>query len=200
MHRILAKSPFTDRNELICLSDEEHEAYRALMKQDCSHPTTELRERIVAKDGRQHVHQCTICGLAASRALKRDDSLALPSWDQGAWSGWRDAIERQRRTFLTEVFQRQMSEDRRVNWEYRDYLLSERWRSKRGLVLERDGHVCQGCRQQTATQVHHLTYHNLFDEFLFELVSVCDDCHDRLHADNAGETAGAVDYRQDDDA
>jgi hypothetical protein len=33
-------------------------------------------------------------------------------------------------------------------------------------------------------EVHHLTYKNVFTEFLFELVAVCQDCHSRLHADD----------------
>ena len=31
------------------------------------------------------------------------------------------------------------------------------------------------------TQCHHLTYENVGEEFLFELVALCSDCHERLH-------------------
>ncbi|MBP7241777.1 hypothetical protein [Amaricoccus sp.] len=181
MPRALVENPLTGRNEFLYLSDDEHEAYLELIRQDCSHPTTELRERGVAKEGRQHVYQCTVCGLAASRAIKRDDSLILPQWDEYARPKWQGVIASRKRTFLTAVFERQAEEDRRVSHEYEAYLLSDEWRTKRSLVLERDGDLCQGCRQRPATQVHHLTYEHMLDEFLFELVSVCDECHARLH-------------------
>ena len=65
---------------------------------------------------------------------------------------------------------------------YDAYLASETWRNKRAEALRRDEGVCQGCRTRPANQVHHLTYAHLGDELLFELISVCDDCHERIHA------------------
>jgi hypothetical protein len=35
--------------------------------------------------------------------------------------------------------------------------------------------------------VHHLTYAHVFNEFLFELMAVCDECHDRLHREDVPE-------------
>lgn len=45
-----------------------------------------------------------------------------------------------------------------------------------------DLRLCEGCGKARATQVHHKTYRNLGDEFLFELVALCDACHKRLRA------------------
>src|SRR5262249_56361112 len=65
--------------------------------------------------------------------------------------------------------------------EYQEYLLSDKWRQRRALVLDRADGLCERCRQAPATQVHHLTYEHIFGELLFELVAVCDDCHSRAH-------------------
>lgn len=65
--------------------------------------------------------------------------------------------------------------------EYRQYLESADWATMRNRVLERDKHLCQGCLRERATQVHHLSYKNLRREFAFELISVCDTCHERIH-------------------
>jgi hypothetical protein len=46
---------------------------------------------------------------------------------------------------------------------YARYLASDEWRNSR------------------ATQVHHRTYQNIFNEFLFELVAVCAQCHHGIH-------------------
>jgi 5-methylcytosine-specific restriction endonuclease McrA len=64
---------------------------------------------------------------------------------------------------------------------YREYLQGDVWRAKRARVLERAGGLCEGCREQPATQVHHLHYRRVFDELLFDLVAVCDECHAKLH-------------------
>lgn len=66
--------------------------------------------------------------------------------------------------------------------EHTIYLASDEWKWRRQMVLERDNYLCQGCLTNRATQVHHLTYKHWRNELLFELVSVCDGCHDHEKA------------------
>lgn len=67
-------------------------------------------------------------------------------------------------------------------WEsYTAYLSTDAWRMIRAKVLKRDNNLCQGCLENPATQVHHLTYEHVFNEFMHELISVCKSCHDRIH-------------------
>ena len=61
---------------------------------------------------------------------------------------------------------------------YHEYLLSWKWRRKRDKVLERDKHRCQYCGN-TASDVCHLTYENVFAEPLSDLISVCRECHEK---------------------
>lgn len=69
--------------------------------------------------------------------------------------------------------------------EYLQYLQSPSWEVLRAKVLMRDKYLCQSCLTGRATQVHHLSYANLFNEFAWELTSVCEACHARLHPDEA---------------
>lgn len=64
--------------------------------------------------------------------------------------------------------------------DYEHYLKSTAWKKKRKLVLERDQHICQSCLSKKAREVHHLTYVHLLNEPLFDLVSVCRDCHQSI--------------------
>ncbi len=64
---------------------------------------------------------------------------------------------------------------------YQEYLKSPEWQALRLKVLQRDGFRCQGCLAQPAAEVHHTTYRHARSEFCFELVSLCRDCHRRLH-------------------
>jgi len=64
--------------------------------------------------------------------------------------------------------------------EYMDYLKSDKWLNKRSLVLKRDNYLCQACLENKAFQVHHLTYENIYDEPMFDLISVCVPCHEKI--------------------
>jgi hypothetical protein len=66
--------------------------------------------------------------------------------------------------------------------EYDEYLNTDEWGRRRSLVMNRAGGMCEGCRERRATQVHHLTYKHVKNEFLWELVAICDICHGRIHS------------------
>lgn len=66
---------------------------------------------------------------------------------------------------------------------YADYLRSQEWADRRARVMERAGYRCEGCRDRNATEVHHLSYDNVTREFLFELVALCGECHERIHTE-----------------
>ncbi len=63
-----------------------------------------------------------------------------------------------------------------------EYLKSDAWKRKRYVVLRRDNWRCVYCGAR-ATHVHHKRYAkiNIGKEPIDWLVSVCKDCHDRLH-------------------
>jgi len=68
---------------------------------------------------------------------------------------------------------------RRVN--YRAYLKSAEWTKKREQVIARAGGVCEQCRNNPVHHVHHLTYGNLGNEPLSDLVGLCWRCHNKEH-------------------
>ncbi|HEY1721054.1 MAG TPA: hypothetical protein VGG27_07395 [Magnetospirillaceae bacterium] len=64
------------------------------------------------------------------------------------------------------------------------YLKTPEWKAKRQKVMECAGSLCEGCREQTATVVHHLTYEHWRNELLFELAALCEGCHARCHEED----------------
>lgn len=60
--------------------------------------------------------------------------------------------------------------------EYNEYLKSPHWQKLRESILQRDNYECQICFNP-AEQVHHLTYQHRGEEYIFELVSLCEACH-----------------------
>jgi len=69
---------------------------------------------------------------------------------------------------------------------YNNYLRSEAWRERAALVKRRSGGMCEGCGANKATQVHHVTYEHVGNEFLWELRAVCNGCHERIHDSKPG--------------
>ena len=66
--------------------------------------------------------------------------------------------------------------------KYHAYLKSPQWKALRDKVVARDKSICQGCLEHTSRPaVHHMTYDNIFEEFAFELITLCNPCHDRFH-------------------
>lgn len=65
------------------------------------------------------------------------------------------------------------------------------WRKQlRASVLERDGHMCQGCFSTKQLVVHHIRpWRASRDNSLENLITVCRSCHARMHAE-----AGDSDY------
>lgn len=148
---------------------------------DCQCERMELRRLDANGAGMQYKMQCLDCGKtgpAISHASLTDgQKQGAPPVDHGI----REAYWQQRR----ETAQAQWKEERtsRVGewWQrYREYMVSPEWDSRRQMVLSRDRMTCQACLSRPATQVHHLTYKHLGNEPLFELISVCAPCHERI--------------------
>jgi len=128
--------------------------------------------------------QCRGCGLifAHKPSLATPDT---PDADLGAFERAKDVQfgERQRDWELARQERERQWKDEQSEWwdKYNDYLRSSSWGARRALVLDRAGDICEGCRQRRATQVHHLTYDHVTNEFLWELVAICNECHARVH-------------------
>lgn len=148
----------------------------------CRCSETELRYRVQSNGVKQYVRQCTDCGKWSSALRQatlgtREMAGALPL-DRSLYEAYRG----KRNRLWQRLYDDERAESTEQFWaHYSAYLNTPGWRAKAARVLERDGHLCQACLRAKATQVHHLTYDHVFDEFLWELAAVCTACHERLH-------------------
>ena len=74
-----------------------------------------------------------------------------------------------------------LAADREWGQRYASHMKSPKWSAIRALVLKRAGGMCEGCGTARASEVHHMSYENMGDEFLWELRAVCRPCHERWH-------------------
>jgi hypothetical protein len=158
---------------------------------DCQHPRSEVRRRVASNGVVAYWRQCLVCFQVVGTAVKHcdapkdaapfDEAARQRYWDQ--WHAQHDSTFAELRAAREAARQQSEAEW----WErYNEYLESPEWRRKLALVLERDYRRCQarldGCSIY-ATQVHHLSYKHHFNEPLFELVAICQSCHEQLHPD-----------------
>ena len=154
------------------------------MRLACEHPETQIRRKSMS-DGRPMFKlQCVNCGRGVGTAIgARNVPDTSVEWDQKAEDAY-DASWIEQRKDGDSVIAARLAEidERRSLWwtKYDIYLQSDEWMARRRKALERDKHLCQSCREAGASQVHHLTYAHAFNEPLFDLISVCKSCHDRL--------------------
>lgn len=146
----------------------------------CNHLTQEPRYRIDKLGRRYYGYQCLDCGRLVSR-IKNEKATGLETlFDEEL--AIKD-IDRIHQTYednrLRRELEYQKKQEERAK-QYKLYLKSPEWKSKRKSVLSRDGYTCQACLEAPATEVHHLTYDHIFNEPLFDLVSVCGPCHQAI--------------------
>jgi 5-methylcytosine-specific restriction endonuclease McrA len=149
----------------------------------CAHKETTRCKKVKSDQQIEIREQCQRCGDKVGHAIRKDtmapqDIARLPLWDSQL--GGRYCTERNH--FYTEALNREklrLLDDWRQR--YARYLESEAWKQRRQLVMLRAQGICEGCRMAQAVDVHHLTYGDAGDEFLFQLVALCRKCHARWH-------------------
>lgn len=66
--------------------------------------------------------------------------------------------------------------------QYLEYMNSDRWRYTRLKRIDLDNGHCQMCGSQFDLEVHHMKYDRLGNEDIVkDLVTLCRDCHKKLH-------------------
>jgi hypothetical protein len=127
--------------------------------------------------------QCNNCGgsLTMTKPLSfKDNSKSVRGeFSQVRYNDWKS--EKQYEADQIYGISRQLRFINSSYYKYIQYLQSEEWKSKRLLVLERDNWICQSCKILKADEVHHLTYANLGNENLDDLISYCKKCHLSKH-------------------
>jgi hypothetical protein len=70
--------------------------------------------------------------------------------------------------------------NRSYNYYHNVYLNSKEWKEKRNLIMDFYNHKCNDCNSK-ATDIHHLTYENIFKEKFEDLIPLCRNCHNKRH-------------------
>lgn len=157
----------------------------------CKEPQHKLSRLITSNGTVQVKKQCSNCGEVIGNALggyTKEQRESFPEVDKTKRENYTilkwdliQAFHNKRRQL-----QQCLNDERQSQWwvQYKAYLNSNIWVDKRARALSRDKNICQGCLLNRATEVHHKSYE--FVDFkgsepLFDLVSLCNPCHEKLH-------------------
>jgi hypothetical protein len=148
----------------------------------CDHAQTALRHRKTSAGATTYGRQCLRCGACVEKvAAAKVGAAPTPPWDQDLAPSWQERCQDYWRR-RTEWFDREREAEKEEFWRrYHEHLNSPAWAAIRRKVLRRANRVCEGCREAPPSHVHHLTYVRLGDEMLFDLVAVCEECHEKIH-------------------
>ena len=151
---------------------------------ECSEHEFHFALSTTRNGARRLVKQCLICGCKKSGSYKLNsvkDISKIPDFDNLKY----DLEMKKREDFYNQYYKdlKKAKDDKQTEWwqMYSNYLKTEKWKNKRNAILLRDKYICQGCLRPNANEVHHLTYDNVTDELAFQLISLCSDCHNRVH-------------------
>ena len=87
-----------------------------------------------------------------------------------------------KRNELLDEYHKELADLKGEWWEiYTDYMNSEDWKEKREQRKAIDGFKCVLCDSEDKLQVHHYHYDNAGDERMDDLITVCYDCHRKIH-------------------
>ena len=145
---------------------------------ECECNDIQATARVIKGGSIRYTYQCIVCGRKHGD-LRKEETAALDKHRVPFFDENKNSVFIKNAQSRNADYRDQQSK----KWwaEYSDYLTSLEWRKKRTLVLERSKGICEGCLQNKATQIHHLNYNHQGDELLFELVALCDDCHNKVH-------------------
>jgi len=148
----------------------------------------------------QLFNQCTSCGKKADKGGSLKHSIIdnfkekvirgeINKFDDDLYKNKSSVYENYNKYCELKYYKKQQDrederEHNRIKWfqEHNEYLQTDQWKAIRLKVLKRDNNLCQGCLEATATEVHHLSYAHWKNELMFELLSVCYDCHhNKIH-------------------
>lgn len=148
----------------------------------CPHTSSQVVIATYSNGSKHFVPQCQLCGDRIGNSIKKSDApVDAPQEDTTLRLAYEKVRTGDRQQIFLKHLKIQLRGESSFSTRYQEYLQSPQWKVKRQKVLERDRSKCQGCLERTATQVHHLTYQHVFDELLFELVAMCESCHQKCH-------------------
>ncbi|UAB78651.1 HNH endonuclease [Erythrobacter sp. SCSIO 43205] len=169
------------RSKKLAITAELERDFRHWLDSECRDHDLKVHKFVFSNGQPNYRLQCTKCGFHEGAWIAKTKIRDLDSVPEGSSNAYDDYYDGRRRAWSVVQSDHFAQQDSQNALEYQEYLNSSEWRDKREKVLKRANGTCEGCLDRAATEVHHITYEHIGEEFLWELRAVCQQCHDRIH-------------------
>jgi len=181
-----------DGRRVKIVSDERLPSLFAEWQADaCQHTRTLIIRFVNAGGATMHQRSCPDCGMYSAHWVKKEDAEregVATEWSRDRLASVFNHYRSDRESRLVGIVNAAAGRMQPVNRAANDdYLRSPAWQRRRSKVMQRAGHLCEGCLTNPATDVHHATYSHYGEEFAFQLLALCNCCHTRLHQPESAE-------------
>ena len=166
--------------------------YQEWLNERCPEHNFVYRYKVSKSNHVTAARQCTKCNYMPFEQMRKGDvdnfnhlvatGEIKINKDDNNWGLHLEYLEDYKEKYSVELKNIYIDSQFKYKQNYSEYLLSEKWYEIRKKVLKRDNYTCQGCLEKEAEEVHHKNYTHLFDELLFDLISVCKSCHIKIHS------------------
>lgn len=146
------------------------DAWRFIYFSNCPHEITEVVSYVDSAGRRRYKDECQICGHCGS-------DISVKNWSADELSkvpARRTELNKTISNMIRNIYQPVIQELRHD--DFMAYYKTSDWAYIRDAAMRRDHYECQICGG-TAQVAHHLTYDHFKNEYLFEIVSLCQKCH-----------------------
>jgi 5-methylcytosine-specific restriction endonuclease McrA len=153
------------------------------MYESCQHDRTELRHMEHCQQYRKQCLDCfqSVGNAIAKRTIPVNELESMKPFDIQARDGYWENRKSQAEKIQEQILQQANEKLQARRNFYETYLQSDDWRNIRKRVIERENGLCQGCRMNPISQVHHRNYDRLGSELLTDLYGYCETCHKKAH-------------------
>jgi hypothetical protein len=153
----------------------------------CAQPKYVMIQLGIKNGNRMQREACVNCKNVNSVIYKKQSNFnALPYLTYENHLINKDKKQAERHSFYEEVkkYKENIKALNKQSWDkyYKEVLQSSEWKIKRKKVIKRCNNICEGCGEKPVQEVHHLTYDRLGQEFLFQLIGLCKNCHSKIHS------------------
>ena len=158
---------------------------------NCNHENTDFYYIVKSNKEYAYMELCSLCGERKDKSKTWIKASAIPT--DATIIKYTDEIKKafsdKKNIIISEINKIKYAIDMSVKYQaYLKYLESPEWDEKRRMRLYFNKNnflgKCEICGKNEATQIHHMTYSRLYNEWVFDLAALCSTCHKRIHNEN----------------
>jgi len=142
----------------------------------CEYKNVKIVEYEMINKTKHKANMCINCLKGFGNVKKSMTHYMSVSYDER--QSIRMSIANEKSNLLDKIFEKKKN----FKQAYHEYLKSDKWKQKRLERLKLDNFTCQNCGNKSGRlDVHHTTYATVFNESIYDIITLCNPCHFKLH-------------------